>query len=345
MNGFRAAAMNSGSSLTWSGFGNIGGGYNASLPAPFDNVPGNRLIGPSGSHPLAAIGMEELVKQMTDGVVGQFAINGPVRIGEAISGTLTVTAQKNISARSAIVRLVGVLIKEQSRSREERDSEGKVVRSESWVEVTGDVFEELPFSAPVLPIQLTAGQTFTADFNLPAPRLGPVSAHMGSAVLAWALDAKWDVSMGGDAHIATFVPVAQNIDYLRSGAVTLAPGALFDAWQVGDATISVAPLPPIVAGSEIDVTVNWPGAGSGRGGRLELQADVQAPNGLSNLVLWSQQVDPAAFRSGSTFKIQIPADAPPTLSDKGVAVNYKIRALVDRSFRSDLAVERNLAVM
>jgi hypothetical protein len=324
---------------------NIGGGYGASLPAPFDNIPGNRLIGPSGSHPLAAIGMEELVKTMTDGVVGGFELNGPVRIGEAITGKLTITAQRNVSARSGIVRLVGVLLKEQSRSKEERDSDGKVVRSESWVQVDGDIFEELPFSQPVLPIQLAAGQTFTADFTLPAPRLGPPSAHMGSAVLAWALDAKWDVSMGSDAHIATIVPVLQNIDYLRSGAVTLAPGALYDAWQVGDATISVQPLPPIVAGSEIDVTVNWPSAGSGRGGRLELQADVQAPNGLSNLVLWSQVVDPAAFRGGTTFKIQVPADAPPTLSDKGVGVNYTIRALVDRQMRSDLAVERALAVM
>ena len=99
--------------------------------------------------------------------------------------------------------------------------------------------------------------------------------------------------------------------------MTLAPGALFDAWQVGDATISVTPLPPIAAGSEIDVTVNWPGAGSGRGGRLELQADVEAPNGLGDLVLWSQVVDPSAFRGGATFKIQVPADAPPTLYRQG----------------------------
>ena len=93
------------------------------------------------------------------------------------------------------------------------------------------------------------------------------------------------------------------------------------------------------------MTINWPGAGSGRGGRLELQADVEAPNGLGDLVLWSQVVDPSAFRGGATFKMQVPADAPPTLSDKGVSVNYKIRALVDRQLRSDLAVERNLAVM
>jgi hypothetical protein len=252
MNGFRSAALASGSTLSgWTGLGmsmSIGGGGGGGLPSPFDNIPGNRLIGPSGSHPLAAISMEEMVKPMTEGLVGEFAINGPVRIGEAISGRLTVTAQRNIAARGAIVRLVGVLITEQQRSREERDSQGKVIRSESWVEVKGDTFEELPFAQPVLPASLTAGQTFEADFTLPAPRLGPPSAHMGSAVLAWAIDAKWDVSMGGDAHISALVPVAQNIDYLRSGAVTLEPGALFDAWQVGDASIAVAPLPPVVAG-------------------------------------------------------------------------------------------------
>lgn len=349
MNGFRAAALNSGSSLSgWTGLGmgiNVGGGGGAGLPAPFDNVPGNRLLGPSGSHPLAAIAADELVTRMSGSLVGEFAINGPVRIGEAIAGKFTVTAQRDISARSAMIRLLGIVVTEESRSREHRDSSGKVVRSESWVQVTGKVFEELPFAQPVLPATLAAGQTFEADFNLPAPRLGPPSAHMGSAVLAWALDAKWDISMGGDARIAALVPVAQNIDYLRSGAVTLAPGALYDAWQVGDASIAVAPLPPVVAGSEIDVTVTWPGAGSGRGGRLELQADVQAPNGLNDLVLWSMAIEPAAFRAGTTIKMQIPADAPPTLADKGVGVSYKIRALVDRSFRSDLAVERAIALM
>lgn len=342
MNSFRQAVLDSGASLGGWGFGI---GKLANLPAPFDAVPANRLIGPSGSHPLAAIAMEELVMPMTSGLVGRFEISQPVRIGDAISGRLTVTAQRDLRARSAIVRLVGGLITEQRRSREERDKDGKVVRSEQWVEINGRTFEELPFSQPVLPASMSAGQTFEAEFNLPAPRLGPPSAHMGSAVLAWALDAKWDISMGGDAHVATLVPVAQNIDYLRSGAVKLEQGALYDAWQVGDASIAVAPLPPAGAGTEIEVTVNWPSAGSGRGGRLELQADVDAPNGLSRVVLWSMQVDPQAFRGGSTLKVPIPADAPPTMADKGVGVRYWIRALVDRALRSDLAVERALAVM
>jgi len=30
---------------------------------------------------------------------------------------------------------------------------------------------------------------------------------------------------------------------------------LYDAWQTGDASIAVSPLPPLAAGSEVDVTV------------------------------------------------------------------------------------------
>jgi hypothetical protein len=326
----------------WSGVGTMRYG---SSPTPFDAVGSNRLAGPSGSHPLAAIQIEELVRRSSDSIDGTITLNEPIRIGEAISGKLALTALKDIDARSAMFRLAGVLLTEQSRSEEKRDSQGKVTSTESWVQVSGDIFEELPFSQPALPMKLAAGQTFEADFNLPAPRLGPPSAHMGSAIIAWALDAKWDVPMRGDQRVTTIVAVQQNIDYLRSGAVTLEQGALFDAWTVGDASISVSPLPPVVAGSEIEVTINWPGAGSGRGGRLELQADVKSPNGISDLVLFSMPVDPSAFRSGLTMKIPVPLDAPPTLNDKGVAVNYIIRALVDRQLRSDLAVERSIAVM
>ncbi|MEP7360602.1 MAG: hypothetical protein ABI744_03390, partial [Chloroflexota bacterium] len=170
------------------------------------------------------------------------------------------------------------------------------------------------------------------------------TGHLGSAAIVWALDAKWDVSMGGDEHVAALVNVKQNVDYLRSGAVRLDDGAMFDVYGSGDATISVKPLPPLVAGDEFEVTVNWPSAGQGRGGRLELQADIDAPNKLSGIVLFSQAVDPNAFKMGYTTKITIPADAPATLNDKNVAVHYRIRALVDRSFRSDLAVERFIAV-
>jgi len=343
MNSFRQAVLASGNNPG----GRIGMGRNllSGLPAPFDAVTGNRLTGPKGSHPLATIGTEELVRRSSDGLDGQIAIADPVRIGEAIAGRLTVTARRDISARGAIIRIVGGLITERQRSREERNSKGNVVGRDEWVEVDGKLFDDLPFSQPALPTSLSAGQTFETDFSLPAPRLGPPSAHMGSALIAWAIDAKWDMAMRGDERVTALVDVRQNIDYLRSGAVRLEQGALFDAWQVGDASMAVAPLPPAVAGSEVDVTVNWPSADSGRGARLELQADVKAPNRLSRVVLYSATLDPAAFRGGVTMKVPIPADAPPSLDDKGVAVGYFIRALVDRPLRSDLAVERALAVM
>jgi hypothetical protein len=336
---FRAAVAASGSQ-TYGVYGKSG-----SAPTPFDAVDGARLAGPQGSHPLAAIDVRELVRRSSNGLDGEITIKDPVRIGEAIAGHLRVTARKDINARGANVRLLGALLTEDQRSHEERDSQGRVTRSEQWVEVSGKFIEELPFSEPMLPSTLSAGQTFETDFNLPAPRLGPVSAHMGSAILAWALDARWDISMGGDERVSALVDVKQNIDYLRSGAVRLDQGALFDSWSVGDGTIAVSPIPPVPAGSELEVTVTWPGAGSGRGGRLELQADVKAPNSLSGVVLYSAIVDPNLFRGGTTLRIPIPADAPPSLDDKGVKVSYRIRALVDRSFRSDLAIERALAVM
>ena len=343
MDGFRGAVMAQGSSA----FSGIGGwsGHSGSAPTPFDAVDGHRLAGPQGSHPLAALSIEEMLKPSSDGLMGSIEIKHPVRIGEAIEGKIKVTALKDINARGAMLRLVGAAITEHQESREERDSDGKVTSREDWVEVHGKLFEELPFMQPGLPATLSSQQTFEADFTLPAPRLGPPSGHYGTGIICWAVEAKWDVSMGGDQRVAALVKVDQNIDYLRSGAVRLGEGALFDAYTVGDGTISVLPVPPVTAGQELDVTVTWPSAGGGKAARLELQADIEAPNGISRLVLFSTQLDPNAFRGGTTVKVPVPADAPPSFSSQGVGVSYRLRALVDRSFRSDLAVERAIAVM
>jgi hypothetical protein len=340
MSGYLEAVVRAGSGQ---GFGY--GGKSGSAPEPFDAVHGQRLAGPNGSHPLAAVALDELVRATSDGLDGAIEIDEPVRVGEGIRGRLRVASGRDIDARSAVLRLVGVRLTEQRRSYEQRDSKGHVVRSEQWVEVDGRLFETLPFTEPALPERLAVGQTFEAEFNLPAPRLGPPSAHLGPAVLAWALDARWDIAMGSDEHVATLVDVEQHPDYLRSGAAGLAEGSLFDAWQTGDASIAVSPLPPLAAGSEVDVTVTWPAAGSGRGARLELQADVTAPNGISDLVVWSAMLDPEAFRGGVTVRVAIPADAPPTVLADKVGVTYRLRALVDRPMRTDLAVERAIAIL
>lgn len=345
MDGFRARVLASGSNPQQYG-GLFGlGGKRGSAPAPFDAIDALQLAGPQGSHPLAGLSIEDMVRRSTDDLDGEMTITEPVRIGVGISGRLRLTARRDIQARQAMLRLVGVRLAEHERSREDRDRDGRVTSSEHWVEVDGSLFEELPFGQPPLPASLGAGESFETEFLLPAPRLGPPSAHLGTALIGWAVEARWDIAMGGDQRVAAVVDVKQNIDYLRSGAVELAQGALYDVWQVGDATIAVDPLPPVAAGSEIDVTVTWPSAGSGRGGRIELQADVKAPNGLSNLVIWSTAIDPSAFREGVTVRVPVPPDAPPTLAADRLAVSYVIRALVDRKMRSDLAVERAIAVM
>jgi hypothetical protein len=43
--------------------------------------------------------------------------------------------------------------------------------------------------------------------------------------------------------------------------------------------------------------------------------------------------------------VPIPADAPPTVLADKVGVSYRLRALVDRPMRSDLAVERAIAIL
>jgi hypothetical protein len=149
---------------------------------------------------LAAIGLEELVARSSGGIDGEITIKEPVKIGEALAGHIKLTARKDIKARGAAFHLIGALLVERNQSREERDSKGNVTRSEQWTEINGSVFEDLVLMETPLPAELSAGQTFEVDFVFPAPRLGPVSGHLGSAAIVWALDAKWDISMGGEAR-------------------------------------------------------------------------------------------------------------------------------------------------
>ena len=133
MSGFREAVLASGNSLSgWNGFSVFGASSRGSLPTPFDAPAGNRLWGPQGSHPLAAIALEELVARSSNGIDGDITIKEPVKIGEALAGHIKLTARKDIKARSAAFRLIGALLVERNESREERDSKGNVTRSERW---------------------------------------------------------------------------------------------------------------------------------------------------------------------------------------------------------------------
>src|SRR5688572_16024195 len=121
MDGFRNAVLATGSTFTGIG---AWSGHTGSAPTPFDNVDGFRLAGPDGSHPLAALSIEEMLRVRSDGLHGIIEIKHPVRIGEAIEGRIQLTALHEINARGAMLRLVGAAIAEHEESKENRDSEG-----------------------------------------------------------------------------------------------------------------------------------------------------------------------------------------------------------------------------
>lgn len=355
-------------------------------PAPFDGLDGHRLAGPTGSHPLAGITAQDLLRPVTGGLEGGIELQAPVRVGEGISGVLRVRATRAIKARSAGIRLVGVLVAEESRSGPSREADaanaaaaaanaaavaaaaaanaaaashvgpGGVAATRtapavapaststvSWIEAHGRIVEELTFTEPVLPTLLAPGQVLEIPFSIPAPRLGPPSAHAGSAIVAWAVEARWDVPLGTDERVATVVPVGQHPDLLRSGAVTLPPGAMFDTVDDEGASLAVAPLPPVLAGQPVTLSVAWPGAPGGRSARVELTTDVRSSNGLS-VVSVSLPIDHGSL-PGTQVVVPLPADLPPTVVTDGLTVHHRLRVIVDRKMRSDVTAERAIVVV
>lgn len=337
-------------------------------PTPFDALDGHRLAGPQGSHPLAGVTASDLLRSATGGLAGAIELGGPVRVGEGISGTISVRATRAIKARSAGLRLVGVRIAEETRSGRSRaadaaaavdaanaairlaggsgaasSSSGAASETVSWVEVHGTIIEESTFTDPVLPTLLAPGQLVEAPFTIPAPRLGPPSAHAGTAIVAWAVEARWDIAMGSDERVATLVPVAQHPDLLRSGAVTLPSGALFDIVDDEGARLSVDPLPPLVAGTQVTVGVAWSDAPGGRSVRAELTTDVKASNGIS-VTSVSVPVEGGSLGGGQVL-LPLPSDLPPTLVTDGLTVSHRIRLIVDRPMRPDVSRERPVVVI
>jgi hypothetical protein len=340
-------------------------------PTPFDALDGHRLAGPQGSHPLARVTAADLLRTATDGLTGSIELAGPVRVGEGISGTIRMRTTRAIKARSAGLRLVGVRIAEETRSGKSREadaadalnaanaalrmatggtggsggattSSSSANQTVSWVEVHGTVIEEFTFTEPVLPVLLAPGQLVEAPFTIPAPRLGPASAHAGTAIVAWAVEARWDIAMGSDERVAALVPVGQHPDLLRSGAVPLPSGALFDIVDDEGARLSVQPLPPLVAGSRVTLGIAWPDAPGGRSARVELTTDVKAPVGIGATSV-SVPVDGGAL-GGTEVVLQLPSDLPPTLAADGLTVAHRLRVIVDRPMRPDVARERPVVV-
>jgi len=318
-------------------------GHRGDAPAPFHALDGPQLAAPGRSHPLPLVDPVELIRSRTDGLDGVIEAESPTRVGEAIRGRVRVVARSPIEGRRAGIRLVGVLLSEEERSQEHRDSKGQVISRDEWVEVHGRVVDALEFTEPVVPAKLGAGEALDLPFEIPAPRLGPPSAHAGTALVAWAVEARWDIGMGTDERVAALVDVRQHPDLLRAGVVNVGAGAMHDSWDDDGATLGVRPIPPIDAGTTIEATITWPGAASGRSARVELVADVDAARGL-RVVCSSVELPIEAIREGARVSLVIPADAPPTCETDGLRVGYRLRAIADRAWRPDVVAERPIVV-
>jgi hypothetical protein len=317
-------------------------GHQGRCPEPFDALNGWRLAGDEGSHPLHRVRAHELVRASSGKVDGEFVLARPVRVGESIEGTLRLVAREAVSARGAALRLVGLRLVEERKSTT-HDTGNNTSRTEDWVEANGRLFVEDAYLDPAIPASLTAGQVFETPFAVPAPRLGPPSAHLGEAIVAWALEARWDVKMGDDAYVAILVPVAQHPDLIRAGVGRQGGRALLGTIDIEGATISVATPLPAAPGSVLVVRAEWPGAPGGPA-RIELHRRTNAPNGAEGIVAVAA-TDSDRLRAGTAeAALALPADLAPSFDGADLEVTYVVRVLVDRKFRPDAAIERPVAL-
>ncbi len=330
-------------SINLGGLGSFGR-HSGSAPEPFDALDGPRLAGPQGSHPLHSVAADELLRPTDGAVIGEIVLDGPAMVGEGITGTLHLTATKRIDARKAALRLVGLRLDEVTRSREDRDADGHVTSSEQWVETSGKLFIADAFPEPAIPATLEPGTIVEARFAVPAPRLGPPSAHLGESIIAWALEVRWDVAMGSDHFVAVHLPLAQHPDLLRAGVGKQGGMSMMAGVPLGDALIGVTSPLPVPAGSELTANVRWPSAPGGTKGRVEVHRRTNAPNGAEGIIA-SVAIDPAALKGGVDVRLAIPAGSAPSFDGAGLEITYVIRVLVDRRFRSDAAIERPVAIV
>lgn len=317
--------------------------HSGSSPTPFDGVDGGRLAGPEGSHPLEALRADDLLVPSSGEVDGEIVFDAPAVVGVGLTGTIRLRGVQGVRARGARLRLVGLRLAETRRS--ESEMRGNTRVTESWVQADGSLFVEDAFLEPALPAQLAAGQVHEARFAIPMPQLGPPSAHLRSAIVAWAVEVRWDIAMGTDAHLARLLPLAQNVQLIRAGVGDQGGEALLASLAAGEgATIDVGTWLPAPGGSSLAIRSQWPAAPSGRSARVELVQHVDAPNGGSWVVAeTATSVD--EVRSGSAgIPLPVPAGLAPSFDGADLACRYVVRVVVDRPMRPDASIERPVAI-
>lgn len=327
----------------------FGGGFGVGMqshegaaPEPFDALNGYALAGPVNSHPLHQVQARDLLRPVCGSISGEIRLDHEVRVGEGIEGTIRLQALKDISARKAAFRLVGLKMVEERKSRTYKVDD-EHTRTEEWVEANGQLFVADAFTEPVIPAQLLAGQEFETRFIVPAPPLGPPSAHLGEAIVAWAIEARWDIAMANDAFLATVVDVAQHPDLIRAGVSKQGGMALLDVVDMEGATIAVETPLPASPGTTMRVVAHWPDAPGGSA-RIELHRRTNAPNSTEGILAVGLTSSDALQAGGTVAELSVPAGIPPSFDGAGLENRYIIRVLVDRRFRPDTAIERPVAI-
>lgn len=324
------------------GFGGGGAfGRSGSAPSPFDALNGSRLAGHQGSHPLHEVRAADLLRESDGALAGAITINGRARVGEPIRGQIELTALKPINARRANLRLIGLRLQEEQKSHTRR--QGDTTHTEHWVEANGRLFEELPFLEPPIPTTLAEGQQVNVAFAIPAPALGPPSAHLGEAIVAWAIEVRFDIPMAGDAFLATYLPLAQHPDLIGAGVGEQGGQAMLASLDVDGGTISVESDLPAMAGTVLRIRASWPSAPGGPA-RIELHRRSNAPNGVQAMIATSDLTGEALASGGATVDLPLPDDLAPSFDGAGLQLDYLVRVLVNRRFRPDSAIERPISI-
>jgi hypothetical protein len=323
----------------------LSGSHSGSSPSPFDALNGPRLAGAEGSHPLHSVAAEELLRPTDGAVMGQLTLDTPARVGDGITGKLSLQARQAVNSRKAYLRLVGLRLDEVRREEDHRNSKGEVEWTERWVETSGKLFSADAFLEPPIPTTMQPGETWESAFAIPAPPLGPPSAHLGESIIAWAIEVRWDVAMGSDHFTAFFLPLAQHPDLMRAGVGKQGGQSLMADVSVGGGSIGVTSPLPAPAGQEVAVRVSWPAAPAGQGARVELHRRTNAPNGVEGIIA-SVGLDMALVRSGAAVAtLPVPEGSAPSFDGAGLEIDYVIRVLVDIRFRPDAAIERPLGIV
>ena len=77
---------------------------------------------------------------------------------------------------------------------------------------------------------------------------------------------------------------------------------------------------------------------------MELHRRTNAPNGMEGIIA-SAPIDPAALGGGVDVSLAVPAGPAPSFDGAGLEIDYVIRVLVDRRFRTDAAIERPVGIV